>query len=76
MSLLQRLYDPEDGEVLLDGRPLPSLDAQWYRRQIGVVGQEPKLFSTSIKSNIAYGIEGKGKAPPARACCIGKPALL
>ncbi len=54
-SLLYRLYDPVKGHIALDGRPLPTLDPQWLRRQIGVVEQEPLLFSTTIAENILYG---------------------
>jgi ATP-binding cassette subfamily B (MDR/TAP) protein 9 len=55
-ALLQRLYDPTSGEVLLDGVPLTSLDATWFRRQLGVVSQEPRLFSDTVCNNIAYGL--------------------
>ncbi len=54
-ALLYRLYDPEAGVVSLDGEPLAGLDAQWLRRQVGVVAQEPLLFSSSIADNIRYG---------------------
>ncbi len=54
-SLLYRLYDPQQGRVLLDGVPLTELEPNWLRRQIGVVAQEPLLFSTSIAENIRYG---------------------
>lgn len=54
-SMLYRLYDPDAGEVQLDGKDLRSLDPQWLRRQVGVVAQEPLLFSTSIADNIRYG---------------------
>ncbi len=54
-SLLYRLYDPVGGSVTLDGHSLTELDAQWLRRQIGVVAQEALLFSTSIAENIRYG---------------------
>jgi len=57
-ALLGRLYDPDGGRVLLDGRDLRSLDPAWLRRQIGVVAQEPLLFSTSIAENIRYGRPG------------------
>jgi ABC-type multidrug transport system fused ATPase/permease subunit len=53
-SLLLRLYDPQAGQVLLDGRDLRALDAGWLRRQVGVVAQEPLLFSMSIADNIRY----------------------
>ena len=54
-SMLYRLYDPDSGQLLLDGHPYSSLDPEWLRRQVGVVAQEPLLFSTSIAENIRYG---------------------
>jgi ABC transporter fused permease/ATP-binding protein len=56
-SLLLRFYDPTQGEILLDQKTLPSLDPSWLRKQIGIVSQEPILFSTSIAQNIRYGKE-------------------
>ncbi|HEY8210464.1 MAG TPA: ABC transporter transmembrane domain-containing protein [Myxococcaceae bacterium] len=61
-ALLGRLYDPDSGRVLLDGRDLKVLDPSWLRRQIGVVAQEPLLFSTSIAENIRYGRPGASDA--------------
>lgn len=57
-ALLARMYDPDGGRVLLDGKDIRSLDPSWLRRQIGVVAQEPLLFSTSIADNIRYGRPG------------------
>ncbi|WP_437679776.1 ABC transporter ATP-binding protein [Sorangium sp. So ce131] len=57
-SLLLRLYDPDEGRILLDGRDLRDLSPGWLRRQIGIVAQEPLLFATSIADNIGYGREG------------------
>jgi len=54
-ALLSRLYDPSDGAVLFDEVELKSLDPTWLRSQVGVVAQEPILFSTSIADNIRYG---------------------
>ncbi|AES64094.2 ABC transporter B family protein [Medicago truncatula] len=58
ISLLERFYDPEAGEVLIDGVNLKNFQVKWIREQIGLVGQEPVLFTASIKDNIAYGKEG------------------
>jgi ATP-binding cassette, subfamily B (MDR/TAP), member 1 len=58
VSLLERFYDPEGGAVLLDGRDVRELNVQWLRSQIGLVSQEPVLFSGSIADNIRYGREG------------------
>jgi ATP-binding cassette subfamily B protein len=54
-SLLVRFYDPTAGAVRLDGRDLRELDPRWLRRQIGVVSQEPILFSGTIAENVRYG---------------------
>ncbi len=54
-GLLSRLYDPSKGAVRLDGLDLRDLDPKWLRRQIGVVAQEPMLFSSTIGDNIRYG---------------------
>ncbi|WP_431222786.1 type I secretion system permease/ATPase [Serratia sp. L9] len=52
-KLLQRLYVPESGRVLVDGNDLSLVDPAWLRRQIGVVLQENLLFNASIRDNIA-----------------------
>lgn len=57
LQLLQRFYDPDQGAVLLDNRSLNELNVNWLRQKIGVVGQEPVLFGTSILENIRYGHE-------------------
>ncbi|MGK3961141.1 ABC transporter ATP-binding protein [Sorangium sp. So ce118] len=54
-SLLMRLYDPDEGRILLDGHDLRALSPSWLRRQIGIVAQEPILFATSVADNIRYG---------------------
>lgn len=48
VSLLERFYDPEGGEVLLDGVPIKSLNLKWLRKQMGLVSQEPILLATTI----------------------------
>ncbi|MFP5308777.1 MAG: ABC transporter ATP-binding protein [Actinomycetes bacterium] len=53
--LLQRLYDVEAGRVLLDGHDIRDLDLSQLRRVVGVVSEDPFLFSGSIHDNIAYG---------------------
>jgi len=54
-QLVERFYDPNEGEILIDGKPLKGINLQHYRSQIGYVSQEPVLFNTSIKSNILMG---------------------
>ncbi|KAF2308653.1 hypothetical protein GH714_011767 [Hevea brasiliensis] len=57
IALLQRFYDPLDGEILLDGVAIDKLQLKWLRSQMGLVSQEPALFATSIKENILFGKE-------------------
>ncbi len=52
-KLLQRLYAPERGRILVDGVDVAQVDPAWLRRQVGVVLQENFLFNGSIRSNIA-----------------------
>ncbi|WP_018932827.1 ABC transporter ATP-binding protein [Gracilibacillus lacisalsi] len=54
-QLITRFYEPEEGEVLVDGKPTSSYSLKWLRRHIGFVLQESFLFSTTIRENIAYG---------------------
>ncbi|KAG8663637.1 hypothetical protein MANES_01G234500v8 [Manihot esculenta] len=58
ISLIERFYDPKSGEVLIDGINIKEFQLKWIREKIGLVSQEPVLFSSSIKDNIAYGKEG------------------
>ncbi|KAA0184394.1 hypothetical protein HAZT_HAZT005360 [Hyalella azteca] len=58
IQLLQRFYDPSQGKVTLDSVDVRSLNIGWLRDQIGVVGQEPVLFATTIEENIRYGRDG------------------
>lgn len=55
ISLIERFYDPESGEVLIDGIDLKKLQLRWIRSKIGLVSQEPILFATTIRENIVYG---------------------
>ncbi|MCP1472377.1 subfamily B ATP-binding cassette protein HlyB/CyaB [Sphingobium sp. OAS761] len=52
-KLLQRLYTPASGRILIDGVDIAQIDPAWLRRQIGVVLQENLLFNRSIRENIA-----------------------
>jgi subfamily B ATP-binding cassette protein HlyB/CyaB len=53
-KLIQRLYLPESGRILIDGIDLSLADPAWLRRQIGVVLQESFLFNGSVRDNIAF----------------------
>jgi subfamily B ATP-binding cassette protein MsbA len=55
-DLVPRFYDPTQGELLLDGKPLMDYELESLRKQIGVVTQESILFNDTIFNNIAFGM--------------------
>jgi ATP-binding cassette, subfamily B, bacterial len=59
VNLLPRFYDPTSGLITLDGIDLTSYPRKFLRSQIGIVEQEPFLFSRSIRENITYGVHRK-----------------
>uniref|UniRef100_M3XS65 ABC transporter domain-containing protein n=1 Tax=Mustela putorius furo TaxID=9669 RepID=M3XS65_MUSPF len=56
-ALLQNLYQPTGGRLLLDGKPISEYEHCYLHRQVTSVGQEPVLFSGSVRDNIAYGLK-------------------
>ena len=57
VNLLPRNYEYNEGEIFLDGRPLNNYSRHFLRKNIGIVEQEPFLFSTTIKENISYSLD-------------------
>ncbi|XP_077248286.1 ABC transporter B family member 14-like [Tasmannia lanceolata] len=57
LALLLRFYDPCKGRIMIDGKDIRELNLRRLRSQIGLVQQEPLLFSSSIRDNICYGNE-------------------
>ncbi|XP_052738808.1 multidrug resistance protein homolog 49 [Bicyclus anynana] len=62
LQLLQRAYEPDSGAVAVDGHRLHALHLHNFRRKIGVVGQEPVLFSGTIRENIMMGVDDATEA--------------
>ncbi|MBX3364856.1 MAG: ABC transporter ATP-binding protein [Phycisphaeraceae bacterium] len=58
LSLLPRLFDPDAGQVLIDGHDIRTVALRSLRRQIGVVTQETVIFQSTVADNIAYGASG------------------
>lgn len=58
VSLLERFYQPQQGHILLDGQPLQDYQHKYLHRKVAMVGQEPVLFSGTVRDNIAYGLQG------------------
>ncbi|KAK8954703.1 ABC transporter B family member 11 [Platanthera zijinensis] len=67
ISLVERFYDPQAGEVLIDGFNLKNLRLSWIRKKISLVSQEPVMFMTTIKDNIMYGKEDASAEEISRA---------
>ncbi|XP_055276586.1 phosphatidylcholine translocator ABCB4 isoform X4 [Moschus berezovskii] len=55
VQLVQRLYDPDLGRIIIDGQDIRTFNVKYLREIIGVVSQEPVLFATTIAENIRYG---------------------
>ncbi|MEO6164469.1 MAG: ABC transporter ATP-binding protein [Candidatus Binatia bacterium] len=71
-QLVPRLFDVSSGEILLDGQPLTKLSLSELRRMMGYVPQDPFLFSTTLRRNIALGRDEYSEAELNRAIKIAK----
>ncbi|KAM7392152.1 hypothetical protein PAMP_022785 [Pampus punctatissimus] len=56
VSLLENFYLPQQGQVLLDGKPVQSLQHDYLHSKVSLVGQEPVLFARTVEENITYGL--------------------
>ena len=75
ISLIQRMYKPESGEVLMDGANVQSVNLDSYRSLLGAVNQEPCMFSGTIRENLVMGLdrevsEAKLKDACTQALCM------
>jgi ATP-binding cassette subfamily B protein len=68
MNLLQRLWDPTEGRVLIDGQDLRDVTLESLRRSVGVVFQESMLLNRSIRDNLLIGKPNASQAEMERAC--------
>jgi len=57
-NLIYRFYDPDSGVVEVDGVDLKELDVGWYRRRVATVPQDPVVFDTTLRDNLAFGRRG------------------
>lgn len=73
-QLVPRFYDPNQGSITLDGIDLTELDPSHLRRHIGIVPQEPILFSNSIEENIRYGVDHADHEAVAEAAALANAA--
>merc|ERR1711998_542164 len=68
ISLIERFYAPQEGVVMLDGKDIKTLNVRWLRAQLGLVSQEPVLFSGSVAENIKYGKPDAAQEEVEEAC--------
>jgi ATP-binding cassette subfamily B protein len=75
VDLIPRIFDPQEGQVLIDGVPLPELPIAALRREIGAVPQESLLFSDTIAANLEYGrLDGRRTEPRGDAALAVPPS--
>jgi ATP-binding cassette subfamily B protein len=68
LSLLLRFYDPQSGEIRVDGVDIRTVDPRALRSAIAVVPQDPVIFAASVLENVRYGRPGASRAEAERAC--------
>lgn len=57
IAMIERFYDPEEGEILFNGVNIKDINPRWYKQNVAIVQQEPVLFSGTIRENILYGLD-------------------
>lgn len=72
VSLLARLYDPDQGEILANGLPINGFDLGQWRSQIAVVRQSPFIFNDTLSNNISIGVDNTTESDISRVCRIAK----
>ncbi len=75
MDLIPRLFDPQQGDILLDGVPIRTLPLETLRREIGYVPQESLLFSETVGTNISYGLDERDAADGAQRAVVEATAI-
>jgi len=68
IDILMGLYEPENGEVLIDGIPLSEIEIISWRQRIGFVPQDPFLFHLSIRDNLLWGMDRASEEEIYKAC--------
>ena len=72
VNLLPRFHEYTSGRILLDGVELKDYSREYLRGQMGIVQQEPFLFSRSIRENIMYGVGRQCITAGSRTCCTSR----
>lgn len=72
ISMLARMYEPEDGEIRANGEPIHRMDIDDWRDRISVVSQDPFIFNESLRYNLTIGNRGVSREELDRVCRIAK----
>ncbi|MCJ7841983.1 ABC transporter ATP-binding protein/permease [Lederbergia sp. NSJ-179] len=71
-QLLMRFFDPEDGEIRVNSHPLKDINRDQWMKKIGIVFQEPYIFSGTIRDNVTLGAKGSTDSDLIQACKLAK----
>jgi len=71
-SLLARLYEPDSGRILANGRPIGEMNPRAWREKVAVVRQDPFIFNDTLRNNVTVGKEGADEAEVRRACEVAR----
>lgn len=69
IALLERFYDPDDGQILVDGADISTLNVNTYRSHLALVSQEPNLYGGTIRENILLGTDREDVTEAEIVCC-------
>ena len=72
VSLLARMYDPDQGEIRADGTPIQEYDISEWRERVAVVRQDPYIFNTTLEENVTVGNRDATRSDVERVCEIAK----
>jgi ABC-type multidrug transport system fused ATPase/permease subunit len=75
-DMLPRYYDPNNGEIFIDGNNLKSLKIKDLRQLLGVVTQESILFNDSVLNNIAFGLDNISEEDVINAAKVANPGTI
>ncbi|XP_075042586.1 antigen peptide transporter 2-like [Mixophyes fleayi] len=76
VSLLERFYEPQSGEILLDGKPIADYKHQYLHSTVALVSQNPVLFSGTVKENIAYALQDPNEQKLIAAARVAKADIF
>ena len=71
-SLLARMYEPDSGRILANGRPISDMNPREWREKIAVVRQDPYMFNDTLWNNVTVGNEGADEAQVRKACEVAR----